>query len=328
MNLARTFALVALTGLGTVLYGCGSDNNAGTGSTGFDQPGGGGTGTASGLIDALCNASQVCCVKEGSDSSKEACVAFYKAFTAGAKVGPTAAACEQLIRQRSADGSFCEQGTDDANGADICDGALELSGKGNTPKQKPGDTCDTESDCSVNTAGADAYCAYSSSGGAQTSTCVEVLTAAAGEPCLYTLTVEGYRSQTFSGSGTTDPVPTSVGQCRYADKLYCDSQSKTCKPIGAVGEACTGFDSCTAEANCEFDSATSKQICKAKAALGEACNGSSNACVKGTGCKDKVCSALLPNGSACTLSSECANSICNNSKCSGGSSKSLCFSAN
>lgn len=327
MKLARVLAVSSIIGLAGSLYGCGSDGNAGTGSTSFGGPNG---GSASSLIDALCTGLHGCCVASGKASSKDACVAFYKAFTQNAKLGPTAGACESYLRTHANDGVLCTDGLDGPD--DICDDALILNDKGTTPKRALGETCDTEDDCAAATAGAEADCQTTFDGGSSKSTCVEIVTAQAGAACGYSETVDGNRVQVFGGSSKPDDPPVySLGICKYKEGLYCDGSSKTCKVLGNVGDACTGFDSCVKEASCQFEQGSSKQVCVARAAIGEACNNaSSQSCVEGAACKEKVCVALKKAGEACALSSECASSYCNNSKCegNGGGSSTICFTAN
>lgn len=327
MKLARILAIASLVGLGASLNACGSSGNGGTGATGIGGPNG---GTATGLIDAICTALHGCCVADGKASSKEACVGFYTAFTANAKVGPNAAACESYLRAHATDGEICTGGLDGPD--DICQDALILNDKGSTPKRALGQTCDTEDDCAVSTPGAEADCQHSFSGGNTVTACIEIVTAAAGEACVYTLTAEGSRSQTFSGGSKPDEAPVyTVGICKYKDGLYCDSSSKTCKALGNPGDPCTGFDSCLKEASCQYEQSSSKQVCVLRAAVGEACsNSSSESCVEGAACKDKVCVALKKAGEACGLSSECASSYCKDAKCegNGGGTGTLCFTAN
>lgn len=329
MKLARVLAMLSVLALGTSLAACSDSGNAGTGSTSLGGPSGG--GSATGLIDALCTALHSCCVADGKESSRDACVTFYTALSANAKLGPNAAACESYLRQHAGDGQVCEGGLQGDD--DICEDALELNDKGSTPKRALGQTCDFEDDCAVATPGAKADCRHDFNGGSTVTACVELVTVQAGAPCGYSMTDDGYPSQVFGSSTPSDDPPTyTYGICQFKDGLFCDGTTRTCKAFGNIGEPCTGFDSCVKAATCQYEQSSSKQVCVARAAIGEACsNSSSESCVEGAACKDKICVAQKKAGEACALSSDCLSSYCKDAKCegNGGSSGSglICFTA-
>jgi hypothetical protein len=318
MRISRVLASLSAVAVALSLYAC-------------DSGDGGGGGSIGSLVDAQCSAYHSCCVASGQDSSKEACVGFYNAFGATkAAAGPNAAECEALLRERTADGTFCTLGSR-KDGVDICDGAFGDKKDTTSGKTAPGAACKSDSECAVVTPGATAECYYRSSftngSSSTTQTCAERVVRAAGEACTSTLTFDG-ATLSFSSGSTDGPPPTQIGICRNADGLYCGRTNKVCAPLVALGETCEGSESCADATNdCTFASGGTGSVCTAKRKIGEACS-SFDRCEKGAGCKGDVCVALAPNGTACASSSECAGGSCNNQKCEGSLSSggaTICF---
>jgi hypothetical protein len=290
---------------------------------------GGGNSSASSLIDAQCAAFDACCQAKGEASDPQSCKAFYAIFGAGSTLGPNAAECEALLRERTADGSYCTLGAV-KDGVDICHNALgDPSGGTNTGTKPPGAACNDDDEC-LAPAGGEARCSYrttfdENNQATTTQTCVQLTKGGAGEgPCSATVGVDG--SSTSYGS-SSPPLNTTV-ECYQAEGLFCPQYGEQCQTYAAIGAECSGN---TQQCNpltsyCRFGSGDggAPSSCAALLALGEACS-PGDECVADAGCQNEVCTKLKANGEACAVSSECASHSCVNQKCEGYGGGTLCF---
>lgn len=159
---------------------------------------------------------------------------------------------------------------------------------------------------------------------------------AAGEPCL---------SPPPPGvASSCDPDPalglvcdtsggTGTGVCRApgmagdscssypcAKTLYCDQTSYTCRALPGFGQDCsTSSGQCQKPYFCNYN--RSPASCDQPASVGESC--AQTPCDTGLYCNPstELCQSLLPDGAACSSSSECASSSCSYSA---GSSQLTC----
>ena len=102
--------------------------------------------------------------------------------------------------------------------------------------------------------------------------------------------------------------------CDRATGSRCDSATKACVALVAVGSACTGAsDACTVDAYCDFPSGK----CAARIAKGGACTGDSAACQDGLYCDagSKSCATAIADGQPCAAPIPCASGICVNGVC-------------
>lgn len=297
-----------------------------------DGDGGSGASSTSSLIDAQCAASDMCCKAAGNESDPASCKQFFTLFGANAQLGPDAAACEALLRERTADGTYCSLGTK-KDGVDVCKNAWITSSNSGTNGTKPaGAECNDDDECAA-PAGGEGRCDYrttwdENNQATTTQTCVQVKPGAAGEgPCGASVQDNGSSSTSYGSS--QERLNTFV-ECYEKDGLYCPEYGQPCKAFAAIGESCTGSfgGGCNpSTAYCNYASGTdgSGPVCALRIAVGEACT-SGQTCVAGAGCQNDLCVALKASGEPCEVSSECAGNSCVNKVCSGSSGgATLCF---
>lgn len=276
---------VLLGGAWLGVVGCGDDKSAGN----KDQ-----------FISQYCAVFSSCCKAAGRPSDGAQCRALYGAFTSAADYDQAA-------------GQAC---LDEARAAsDKCDTSMASSpscdkvfGSGSAGKKKPGETCDSDSDCAPPESGS-AGCVYGFVAQANVRQCQVRLPGKAGDsPCVAT---RDGAITSFVSSGDTIPLTGYV--CDRADGLSCNSTSGACEPLAEVGEACSG--ACVAAAYCAF----SEGICKQRVALGEACKADEE-CAASAYCETagQTCVARHAQGEACAANSECDSDDCTNQKCAGG----------
>ncbi len=258
------------------------------------------------FLAQLCDEFADCCKAAGRPSDGAQCRAFYGAFAPASGYNEAAAtACLDEVRSSA---NKCDS---ISSGAPSCSKVFSTGGT-----KKPGEMCDTDSDCAPAESG-EAQCAGDFVDGATVQQCQVRLPGKAGSaPCLGTR--DG--NVTFY-SGVGDGIPTMGYVCDLADGVSCDSQSGACKSLGAVGDACSGGSyACVASAYCAFVDG----VCKARVAAGAACEGQDE-CVAGAYCDGNTCAASHTLGQACTTSEECESGNCTNQKCAGGDDLALTF---
>jgi hypothetical protein len=280
------------------------------------------------LIDAQCAAFDLCCQATGEPSDPASCKAFFALFAGGSSVGPNAAACEALLRERTADGSYCTLGAV-KDGVDICHNALgDASDNTSSGTKPPGALCEDDDEC-LAPAGGTARCASKTTFDDQhqsttTRSCAQTTRGGLGDgPCSSTVRADG--SSSVSYSSNTEPLDTTV-ECYEADGLFCPMYGQTCESYAEIGKECADHSRlCNPRTSfCRSNGSGAQSICTALRAVGETCTGSSE-CGSETSCREGVCAPLKQNGEACSVSSECASDSCVNLKCGGYGGGTLCF---
>jgi hypothetical protein len=216
------------------------------------------------------------------------------------------------VRAQGNSATFCESAS-----APSCKGVFKESGSGAV---QPGENCSADGDCAPSAEGS-VECASSYSGNATTKSCqVEIEGKAGDTPCISTR--DGNTTSTTSSftSGDAGPQrPPAKGYiCNTANGIYCNSKTKACTPIQAVGGACESSDrfSCPKSAFCD----SRKRTCEPRLAIGADCTAYSQSCAETTQCDTatRKCVAGLPDGATCTTDTQCAAGDCVNGKCSIG----------
>lgn len=299
-----------------VVPACDGGDSSSTGQTG-GGPGGANASTAADFVSSyaqiFCSAYQPCCVKAGLKGDASTCRTFITAFL-GSSVSSTGydpaagQACLKVIQDTIAKNDICVDGPDDPAIDAACDKVI--SGKGGGGSKKPGETCSEDSDCAAAPQG-DVQCRSYFTSGAETRICQVELDGKQGDaPCLGT---RDGNTTYYSGSSGSEPPPAQGYICNKKDGLQCDSMSKACAKIAAVGEKCSSSDGCVATAYCD------KGECAAKKAVGSDCTSSFNGECDDTSYCDtmttKKCVARIADGAACKTSDECLSDRCVNSLC-------------
>jgi hypothetical protein len=270
------------------------------------KSGGSAAGNKDQFISQLCAEFSDCCKAAGRPSDGAQCRAFYGAFAPATGYDQSAAtAC--LDEVRATGGNKCEE---ISGNTPSCNKVFQSSGT-----KKPGETCETDSDCAPPDAG-EATCVSNYVNGATIQQCQTQLVGKVGSsPCV--ATIDGNTS--FSSNG--EQIPASGYTCSLADGLACDDASQACTALGAVGEPCaSGFYECVSGAYCALGT------CKPRVALGSPCT-TDRDCVEGAACSSggDTCVALRGAGEACTTSTECASRNCTNQKCAALNDLALTF---
>jgi hypothetical protein len=235
-GIAMTAGWLVLSATGCSSGGS-TSTNPGTGGTS-----GGGSTVAEGdyvsaYIDALCSGYASCCTTQGHAADVAACRGQVETAIAGAQNplggGPNttydaqaAAVCLGLIRSALA---ACTQGTDPTRVcARVYQGALPA-----------GAACTDDDQCAPSTGG-DATC------NAQ-GVCEIDVHGRLGYACGGTCTV-GPGGGSCGGVGATPGAPP-PRTCYTNEGLYC-ADDDTCQPVIALGQACTGTQTCVDGAYC------------------------------------------------------------------------------
>lgn len=298
-----------LTGLGLLAGACSSSSSSG----------------ASDFVGQYCDLEMPCCAKAGLSTNGSQCRAFLGAFTNSSSYDAAKGdACLKEMRAAQSNPDFC---TGSSSLAPSCNGVFATSGGGT---KKPGEACDTDSNCATSSQGKVRCASSYDSKGARTSVCQLQIPGKEGDaPCGGT--IDG-NSTYFSGSSSSGAPPAQIFTCDVKDGIYCKSSFATdappasCTRIAAIGAACEGSSSsyaCVKGAYCDFVTST----CKAKASVGQPCSGS-DTCADGAYCdtssgSSSTCLAQLAEGADCTSSSQCISDTCNNKKCAKGSTGDL-----
>ena len=303
MKIGRVIALLTGGGL-WVIAACGgsTSNGGGTGPVASSD-------FANQYAHAVCDNIAACCAKAGIGYDANACLSAAQGIIQGLIVNPATAA----------------GATYDPNAAGACIDQVKQAALacGETPSQKsalnnacnkvysgskkPGEPCNTSLDCQASSDGTVTCDHWSSSGGdggtSSGTLCQVRKTPVGGEPC--------------GGSTGGGAPPSVVGDCGYgaSDTFMCDYQTNTCQPRKAVGQSCTGSDTCVTTAYC----AAGK--CAPRLDVGAACQPYDGSCNAQTRCDSasKTCQPKLADGAACTQSSDCAGGRCSSNKCASSS---------
>ena len=297
MNIGRLAALV--TGAGMWIAACG-----GTSSNGGSAPPVSSTDFAGSYAHAVCDNIAACCAKSGIGYDASACFTSVQGLIQGLVVNPATASgatydanaagdCIARVRDASIACGETTQMQSDLNAA--CNRVYSGT-------KKPGETCNTSTDCQAPAEGTVTCDHWSSSGGdagpMSGSLCQVRTTPKGGETC---------------GSSSSGAPPSTVAACDYgqSDTFMCDYQSHTCVPRGEIGASCTSSDGCVTTAYC------SMQKCVAKVGIGGACTSFGSECDATSRCDavTKMCAAKLADGAACTTSTDCTGNQCSSGKC-------------
>lgn len=295
---------------------CGSSDGGGDGAAG--GAGGSSSGAAASLIDAQCSATDVCCQSSGTPQDHASCVAFYS--LGDPEVDPDrAAACTQALRDRTADGTYCTNGTL-KDGVDPCAGVLSNA----KPTATTGEKCAVDHDCATTAPDSTPYCDFRIPNGMVTvQQCVDVTVGRAGDACLFTL-VDGQPH--FLDAAGNPPVATLIASCNRNLGLICDPTTYTCGPTAATGAACREDLECGDADWCSFDSMTDGMTCVPRLADGADCaDVFPSKCGRSSFCST-TCQPLGQPGAACTTSEQCASGFCSAGKCQGLTSP-LCLTS-
>jgi hypothetical protein len=298
MNVHRFLASLSFAGLW--LAACGGSTSSG----GTNAPVAA-SDFASGYAHAVCDNVAGCCQKAGLGYDANACMTSVQGIIQGLLVNPANAAgatydpnaAGDCLAQVRAAVETCSTSTSSKN---ALDSACQRVYAG---KSQPGGTCTSSVDCAPTTDGTvtcEIWSSSGSDGGSQSgSQCQVRKTPKGGEPC--------------GGTTSGGAPPTVVGACEFgeSDTFTCDYQTHTCQPRGAIGATCESTDNCVTTAYCTNGS------CAARVGVGGACDGFSDSCDATSRCDQstKQCVAKLADGTACTLSSDCAGGSCSSGKC-------------
>lgn len=258
------------------------------------------------FADDYCSEVAKCCGQAGLPADGKLCYQWMTAASIGGKYNASAAdACLAEVRAQQAAGTFCRSQT----GASACDSVYGTRNGG----KKPGEECQTDSDCAPSSDGTVA-CAGTYVNGSWINKCQVRIAGKAGDsPCLGT--VDG---DMFSGdptSGGTDVVSRGY-VCATAENLRCSGGA--CVALAGLGATCQISTDCIRSAYCNYPN----DVCTAKIRLGDACTGiAGSECVDGAVCDTnaKTCVAKLANGATCGSSSACQSDYCSNGTCQGSS---------
>ena len=260
------------------------------------------------FIAQVCQRYMPCCAAAGKPSDGSACRSFLGAFAGQTYDAAAGKACLGELDAQKSSPSFCD-GNFTSKSTPSCGKALSSTGG----TKKPGETCESDSECAPSSEG-DVNCqSLYLSGGSSIRKCQVLVAGKAGDtPCVGT--VDG-NVTSYETSGDTDVLPKAF-LCDVANGVRCDSTRK-CVAIPKLGEACDGFGSntCTKDAYCD---STAKK-CVARVAIGAACDTFSSNCVSGAYCDStsKQCTKALADGAPCSSSTPCASHSCVNGKCGG-----------
>jgi hypothetical protein len=249
-----------------------------------------------------------CCKQAGLSSDPSSCEMLFGWAASQAKFNESKAnACLASMRAAASTPEFCSMNYDDEG---ACDDVFASQG-GTT---KPGGTCDMDSDCASSSQGEGACMSYYE-GDVRRTACMIMTDGNPGDgPCVATR--EG--NVTWYSSG--DAAPPALGYvCDQGKGTYCDSSTKKCEALVAVGGPCTYGTPCVAGAYCE----TSEGTCQPSLPAGSACT-NDDQCGEKHYC-DEFCKAQLPAGSPCTSSDQCQGGWCTNDKCEGSDNIGLLF---
>jgi hypothetical protein len=118
----------------------------------------------------------------------------------------------------------------------------------------------------------------------------------------------------YSWSGTGAP-PASGYTCAVASGLTCDQATQKCIVLAATGQPCESDSDCVTADYCAFGSSTEQ--CAVRVADGASCAADPDACLTTSYCdtSSMTCTPLLPAGTACSTSEQCASLSCVNDVC-------------
>lgn len=220
---------------------------------------------------------------------------------------PKAAACLDLLQSRTNDGTYCAVGARHL-GDDPCENVFTLYP---TPTRNVGERCQRDSDCIVQP-GARGDCYDHGDGQPR---CIERKPGGVGDgPCRTTI-VPGYYSAWGTGDSWKDGPGGSYFECDEMAGTFCEEATHTCVPVFAVGEPCTGGETCEGLSRCAVAPGESMARCHPRVELGEACDHDSRICVEGAGCSRGVCVALQVVNTPCDDDAQCGSYFCQNHLC-------------
>ncbi len=285
MRIGAGIGAVLLAGVGGALaVGCGSSG----GSSGGDS---------AEFAKQYCALYQPCCASAGYPAGDQA---GCRSFFGGLPVTDAAAAqqCLDDLTAESSDPGFCHFETPQPAS---CAKAYPQTSQHGT--KKPGQACDTTSDCAPQTNG-DVTCLP----GSASSICQVAVHAQVGQACQGT--VDGNLTMI-----TGDSSGTAVPYCYRSEGVFCAGDA-TCQALLDVGGACADYGACKDGAWC--DSGT----CAPRVAVGGACTGT-EACVDGAYCDNfpsGSCAPKLAEGAACDSNEQCVTSYCDSTAMTCGQS--------
>lgn len=170
-------------------------------------------------------------------------------------------------------------------------------------KLSPGAACNSDDECAQPAEGS-AYCDLGATG-----RCVVQAGpphGKAGEPCMGDCFVTGDDSACSGIAPSAGGSATAL--CFHGDGLHCAASATVpvCKPIAAIGEACTDSGGCAEGTFCNAG------ICAATYDSGP-CGTAYDACSSQSYCDDStgLCTAKSADGAACPSNITCASGSCN-----------------
>lgn len=265
---------VLVAGL-VLVIGCSKEESKPTPGA-SDNDGGTLVAEAQTFVEALCSVYAACC----DDGTADACAASVAAQASGAAFDAARAeTCLASVREKSRITLCLEAPTP------TCAAVFKLN-----KAKAPGKSCTEARDCSNGDDG-DGLCIVG--------TCRRASTGKEGDRCIGTLV-----------DGKIEPlavieVPAGA-LCHARDGLYCDEESKTCKPRGNIGAKCVGLDvSCVDEAWCP----TTTGECVRRTPFRGACEDAYE-CTLGSQCANDgeggaACIEFADVGASCERGDEC-----------------------
>ena len=263
---------------------------------------------------SYCALLDTCCTKLGTPFDPAQCAAGASKGIYPGTYDPVAGqACIDELRANT-DYLMCTPHTGGAQYSVACDTLFAVWGK-DDGTVAPGGTCTGDQDCKHSLQGEVLCRDYTA--GTTSHVCQLLIRSKQGDgPCIETVSD---RYEGFIDGATQPPHPAQGIACFTADGLYCDPTSAKCTPLPALGAACT-TQWCAADGFC------SSGTCAAPLPAGAGCGAYGATCVSGTNCDSasNVCSALAPDGGACTSSEACASANCRNDVCAVSSVAQAC----
>jgi hypothetical protein len=250
------------------------------------------------FAEVYCAEAAKCCTQLGISGNGQLCRFMLSAAPANAATD----ACLAEMHAQVAAGTFCSHD----GPSEACNAAFSSSATGN---KKPGETCDTDSECAPSSDGK-VLCASRFIDDVWIHKCQVQMRGQAGDgPCL------GTQDGAVFSSLTTSPVTDVASRgyvCDTADGVECASDK--CVALASLGQSCAYSNDCVRTAFCD-----SKDRCVARVAAGATCTGAdSDECAIGYYCPDaspRQCNAQVGTGASCSSEAMCKSNTCVDGTC-------------
>lgn len=163
----------------------------------------------------------------------------------------------------------------------------------------PGAACESDGDCAAPANGT-ASCDM------MRNVCVAELRGVEGDTCHRSCSEEadGGWWCSYNTNLDTDNLDT-LGDCYKDDGLYCDPTDNLCRVLSAVGESCSGDNSCADQDYCTIFDGETESTCQPRRLVGESCDSFLTPCIDTAFCSADLCVTKKPAGESCTEFNEC-----------------------